>query len=252
MKFKIFPTFFSTRHLQFIIRTCKNIILRRKTYDAIVSIGPHCITASHLEHLGLRVGSYPFDWLRDLSVEKALYFIDTKFKDFLIKENLQPKEPPSCDNGLKYDLYQDKLHGIYFVHDFPKDRPFDIAFDMVKEKYDRRINRLLDRIERSKSILFLYSIWADANGKSILKLNKRELDCIQNFRRNRRGKKIDFVFISNIYEGRNKLIFIDEGIEIVEIGYNEAESHIWNLSQKNYKKAYSRFSISHRLRDLET
>ena len=46
-------------------------------------------------------------------------------------------------------------NGITFVHDFAHDRPA-ADFAAVQRKYDRRIKRLFDRMEKARSILFVH------------------------------------------------------------------------------------------------
>ena len=53
-------------------------------------------------------------------------------------------------------IYRNNLTGICFNHDFPQNLPLEESFIQVKQKYDRRINRLLEHIEKSKKVLVVY------------------------------------------------------------------------------------------------
>lgn len=65
---------------------------KNEKYDLICSLGGNCMAASQIRQRGLRVASLPFDWtfiVNDKPLYKLAEGFKNKFKDFLLKENLQ-------------------------------------------------------------------------------------------------------------------------------------------------------------------
>ena len=58
--------------------------------------------------------------------------------------------------GNPCDTYHNNFNGINFNHDFLKGVPLEKSYPSVREKYDRRIHRLLSGIESSSSVLIVY------------------------------------------------------------------------------------------------
>ena len=75
------------------------------------------------------------------------------FKDYFNQQDLvfypEWKEP-------KKNVYQNRRTQIIFPHDFPLDIPFETSYPDVKEKYNRRISRLIKNIENAKRVLIVY------------------------------------------------------------------------------------------------
>lgn len=115
-------------------------------FDYYVSLGASCPIAASMSKYGLRSFSAPFDWLITPSLKWVLYYLETDFNDFLLQENLE-----RYDEHSKH--FCDKKSGIKFIHD---NENFETEYDRLKDKYNRRINRF---INRSKSrICYLRSL----------------------------------------------------------------------------------------------
>lgn len=120
--------------------------------ELYISLGNNCISAIILSLLELRTFSFPFDWISGGPLDKNLDFILNEFKDFLNHQDLTyPKEQVKDSKHLR--VHNDRTD-TFFVHDFVNDSLPE--FHSVKEKYDRRCNRLL-RSCASKRVLFLYT-----------------------------------------------------------------------------------------------
>lgn len=65
-------------------------------------------------------------------------------------------KPTTGLRDLENDSYEDVNTGFYFYHDFKENVPFDIVFSGVKNKYERRIERLYKNIEKCKKVLFVW------------------------------------------------------------------------------------------------
>ncbi len=126
----------------------------KDTYDFVFSLGEACPCSETIRSLNLQNASYPFDWLYGGNIETRTNLLISGFKDFINKEDLelvgQRKNPLPCD------IYLNKKNNIVFNHDFAIDGNLDETYPQVKEKYDRRIKRLYERIDHANKILIMY------------------------------------------------------------------------------------------------
>jgi predicted secreted protein len=79
--------------------------------------------------------------------------LSNKFERYIDKKDLICL---GVDNGTKCDVYQNTFNNLIFNHDFPKNIPLDDTYQSVAQKYDRRIGRLLNFIEKKQKILAVY------------------------------------------------------------------------------------------------
>ncbi len=147
-------------------------------YDFVCSIGENCATAAYLKMCCLRDASYPFDWVAGMPMQLRVDMLLNGFQGFLEKENLVPEDfypfGQDKETGTPVKTYRDKYTNVIFVHDFTDPIPFDEAFPKVKAKYDRRITRLLKKIQDSKQILLISRQWKDPyDYKDVLKMQER-------------------------------------------------------------------------------
>lgn len=117
----------------------------RDKFDLVFSIGGNCVCAMFLNETRLRMASSPFDWLSGAPFEERIDTLCSRFRDFLGRENVVWHSPGQGDRGN--DVYRDAVHGYLFVHDFPRGKPIDESFPEVRAKYERRIARLLKRLD---------------------------------------------------------------------------------------------------------
>lgn len=135
--------------------------LRSLQNKKIISLGNACAPALHLRTLGIRTEAYPFDWI--ISHFDALYeALTSNFTYFLTDIKLRK------DGTGVYDYYN-----FQFVHDFPTintPKPnvlnsdfigastllsnWQDALSLVKEKYNRRINRFYTACQGKEQIFF--------------------------------------------------------------------------------------------------
>lgn len=107
-------------------------------YKNIISLGFFCSIAMDLEEYGFRNKSYPFDWLIT-DWEAVEYYLNNEFLNFFDKKFLSQRiENPN--------VFVNTLLGQKFYHDFDKKKNFDTQYDLVKDKYDRRIRNFLKDI----------------------------------------------------------------------------------------------------------
>lgn len=168
-----------------------------KPYNNYISLGYFCSIALDLEELGLRNGSYPFDWcITDFKGINSL--IKNDFNNLFKEDNLyQSQNKPSH--------YQNVEYKFFFFHDFKDDVSLSNQIQNVKSKYNRRIKRFYNDIqEPTLFIRYISSEKVNENGKSI------ELEYIEN--------NIDT--IRQLYKSFN----IDN--EVIFIGDNSIQSDV--------------------------
>ena len=163
----------------------------KQKYDIIYSLGRDCACAMYMKHAYLRACSGPFDWLTNADFETRIDLIINDFQDFLNAKDMMPLEKnPNTQNDDNCDYYQNKRNNFYFFHDFPVGVSFKKSFPAVKEKYERRIKRFYDNINKSNRVLFIwFSHYHTTSDAFLLKTSKR---ICKKF-----GKNIDFLIIEH-------------------------------------------------------
>jgi len=121
------------------------------SYDFIVGLGNFCQVSYQLRKNNLQILSYPLDWLKNGTWQSTLDLFRTDFKDFFNKEDLKFVESEDRLNNR----YDNVKTGFTFLHDF-EITTFDSKFEKSKNKYNRRIKRLLSDLESSPETLLVY------------------------------------------------------------------------------------------------
>jgi len=124
-----------------------------KKYDFVFGIGEACSCTQVLRTCNLQFASYPFDWLFGSDFTGRCNIIASGFDKFLEKDELEFSYE---ERSISCFAYRNKYNDITFNHDFSKNIPFDTMYEDVKNKYNRRINRLLENIDKANSILIVY------------------------------------------------------------------------------------------------
>ena len=139
----------------------EDLLLFKKKYDCIFSLGSACFCAEMLTKSNLRVFSSPFDWLNGGSFSQRMEFIYTNFEKFLNIEGLKKigerEYPESCD------IYLNEQTSVIFNHDFPKGLDLTEGYKIVKANFDRKNNRLIKKIQDAKNTLIVYMNDSDKN-----------------------------------------------------------------------------------------
>ena len=147
----------------------KKLLEYKYSNKILIPIGRKCNVANALRIYHLRKQAYPFDW-NVVPISIALELIENRFKDFLSEDNLIFLPPikgrplnkknelvTNNDGSILWTLMIPvicKKYNMLFSHDFSEKGINDLP--IVKEKYSRRISRLLKKIDKGEDILFLY------------------------------------------------------------------------------------------------
>ena len=126
-------------------------------FDLVFSIGEDCGCAMLLNAAGLRDMSSPFDWLTKATFATRIDLLCSRFEGFLEREDLQSLPKPTQGYvDQNNDYYANRRLDFYYYHDFAAGVPLDESYSLVKAKYDRRIARLLARLDRGGKVLMIW------------------------------------------------------------------------------------------------
>lgn len=112
----------------------------------LVSLGCSCGPKLSFKDIGRGAETLPFDWART-RVEALLTFLSTDFEGFF--DTACNKVQYSDENGTPWTAFRSAIHSFWH------DDPFVPA---MRERYTRRINRLLSIDARSSPVLFVRSV----------------------------------------------------------------------------------------------
>ena len=169
----------------------------KKKYDLIFSIGNSCACSVLLRRNKLQYASYPLDWVGLNPIHWKEHWLLTHFDQFLNKESLIISERPNLDDtDMNCEYCIDTKTECYFVHDFPIGIPLEKSFPSIEQKYQRRIDRLYQRIKKSKRTLL---DWYSLTGK----ITETELKKVQkNLSQYFYPTQIDLLIIENNKEAK--------------------------------------------------
>jgi hypothetical protein len=124
------------------------------SYDSIFSLGDLCLASIQLKKNSLRNFSGVLDWMASPSLPEVSRLLRNEFNGFLDRPSLRIIGYASQDQiCVSNDSYQ-----MVFNHDFGTDKntlQYIGSYDEVKEKYDRRIKRTLEKMKKDKRLLFV-------------------------------------------------------------------------------------------------
>lgn len=129
-------------------------MFRQKEYDLIMSIGTCCNCTEALKYLKIRKESCPFDWIFGSRLSKRIKVLQDRFENWF---NFEDFEYLRIED-TKY-IVRNNRTGLIYNHDFlTTNGTIKEQFESVKEKYNRRIKRLINTLdsEETTRILLVY------------------------------------------------------------------------------------------------
>lgn len=183
------------------------------SYDFVCSLGSDCGCAWHLGNNGLRLASYPFDWIVSVGpgIAGVAKHIAEGMSDFCRLDALK-----RCDNQPEergnppHDWYDDLKFGYIFAHDFPQDQDPAIAYPEVKAKYDRRIARFYKSMEASRSVLLVRWSWREYTSEDDV---RRAAEIL---RKRFPKTRIDFLIIRHVDRPDVASYVADDGLYFID------------------------------------
>lgn len=175
-------------------------------FERVISLGWFCSVALEIKRIGLRDGSYPFDWLLTHNFSKVLDIMNAEVDSIMFLKN---------EDMLQYEgdasKWYNKRYQISLFHDFDKYKKMISQLDMVNKKYQRRVKRLQECVDSTLYIRYV----KDQEEALYITANETRIDNIIK----KRNASNDIIYIAhpNLQEAMkqidNKVYFIenDEG-----------------------------------------
>lgn len=186
-----------------------------RQYDCIFSLGEACFVATFLKEQGLRLFSGPFDWVYGRTFEDRFAMLLNDFEHFFEKSDLLYRRSFKLWRG-EHDVYFNTRTKLAHIHDFDFHGDFEKEYPIVKEKYDRRIARLLERMRTSKRILIVYAEMAHEQSSAPSPQQFKELFAQS---QPKYQDKINVLYMKHnpsFHPGECKTVYVDERLCLVE------------------------------------
>lgn len=218
----------------------------KNRYDCIFSLGSACYCAELLTKARLRVFSSPFDWLCGGSFEYRANLICNDFSDFINPDDLEKigeREYPE-----NTDIYRNNYNEIVFNHDFPKGEEFSKNYQSVKDKYDKRINRLNEKLSNSKHSLIVFM----EHFEQCIPKDEEVISLIEKINNKFNKTNIDILYIKHNKEMKDnefKIFQVSRNAYIAEL-YNKKRDNDDLGNYKNCKKLLSKIKIRKSFKDM--
>ncbi len=185
-----------------------------RSFDVVYSIGLNCACARDLGRMGLRTQSGPFDWNWQVGFYERFDMMVSRFDSFIEKEDLYLFQDKNPESGARCDSYKNRRTGFLHSHDFPAGIPLDESYPEVREKYQRRINRMLSFLDNPDKRVLL--VWVgptpvDENNDTarVAEFCQRVIDCY--------GDHVHFLLIEgndDLTPGKIEYKRLNENVEL--------------------------------------
>ena len=125
-----------------------------RNYDLAFSLGFSCGCTQALREAGLQFASFPFDWVGSPGLLASVRMLAGRFRNWLEKADLELYDVRRAP--LFSRVYRNSHTRYGFPHDFPSDLEFDAAYEVCRQRYDRRIERLIGCLTPGRRVLAIY------------------------------------------------------------------------------------------------
>ena len=198
-------------------------------YDFIFSLGAACSCTQMLRKAQLQFASYPLDWLFGSDLAGRIDIVASRFERFLVSYVYS-------ERSISCDAYHNEFNDLTFNHDFESGKELKETYLAVKEKYDRRIKRLLDRIEAAQTVLGVFVETPDSGKSKYTAQDLREIHAkLNNAFPN---KRFDLLYISPDTE-------MGHGETVTELSEDGLD---WIITEYSYTKHNEPpYSVDHRV-----
>jgi len=172
--------------------------LPKRPYDLVVPMGIACSCSQILREAKLQLLSFPNDWAGpDIGsadekgdLGRRVDAICSGFAHWFDREDLSMLRELPEHNEVHYrNLRTQNIH----PHDFKCDKPFDAAYPVVRERYERRIARFMGLFRGAQRVLF---VRIDRPDQPVPTATEDILDARRRLCEAFPEKKIDFVHLT--------------------------------------------------------
>ncbi len=221
-----------------------------QTFDIIYSLGDSCAVALYMKQLCMRACSGPFDWLGGGDFKLRTNLLMNHFDGFLREEYLEP-----VTSGRFYDPDGAQPHArfvcqktrLFFIHDFKKNHPLSESFPAVKEKYDRRIARMLHSLKTKRTLLIWFSYDQVVSDEVVIEQSRKLHECY--------GENVHLLIVEHdaaAAPDEIRHVRLMDGVERYYLYAKEYDKY-GNLKTKGRKEfltlIFERYGLQHSIRD---
>ncbi|AUS28279.1 DUF1796 family putative cysteine peptidase [Paenibacillus polymyxa] len=124
-------------------------------YDAVFSLGGHCLPSIQLDKNGLRPYAGPLDWMISGNLSQISRLLNERFARFMDVESLRVT---GHDYGGHNFLVEDASYEVTAAHHFPVSQNTSeqlASYPTFKTTLDRRIARLLEKFALASRLLLV-------------------------------------------------------------------------------------------------
>jgi len=149
----------------------------KRKYDFVFSLGSACLCSQSLRNAGLQYASYPLDWVWGGNMRMRADLVVGGFDGWFEKRDFQLCPNPGA---FGHDAYVNRKTGMLFPHAYPKGVPIDESYPAVRERMDRQVARLYERLEKSGRVLIVW--FGDARDEE--RVSRADVEyCLRSFSR---------------------------------------------------------------------
>ena len=212
----------------------------RKKYDLYISFGAVCSCSTILRDSRLQFWSYPFDWIGGADVVYRANLVKNDFEGWLNAEDFRfigTREHPEPKNIF----FNDKTRIVY-NHDFKINTPLEDCIDDVREKYNRRIKRMNELINKADNVLFVYVDTPEVKSQIEYEKMEQALDILSQKYPNTNLNFLYFYCAKDIPFKSRKITKLSN--RITKIGFNYDKCNPENIQEVdlyNLLKLFSKF-----------
>ena len=124
-------------------------------FDFVFSLGAACSGTETLRAAGLQYASFPFDWLLGPGPADRVKMMAGEFSGWM--DSAEDFEEISNPDAFRHAPWRNRRTGYSYMHDFDQGVPLAEQLPAVREKYARRIDRLLKLVRRSRRVLVVWT-----------------------------------------------------------------------------------------------
>ncbi|WP_226001809.1 DUF1796 family putative cysteine peptidase [Paenibacillus sp. BJ-4] len=183
-------------------------------YDAIFSLGGHCLPSIQLDKNGLRPYAGPLDWMISGNLSQISRLLNTRFAGFMDYASLRVT---GHDYGGQNYMVEDASYDITAAHRFPVTENTSehlTSYPAFKTTLDRRITRLLEKFALASRLLL---VRVGGNREQVIELHDVLSQMITH----------DFRLLHVDYTGTEGVTELDWGLERV-VSVALPPEDIWN------------------------
>ena len=228
----------------------KKILLKKRKYEAVFSIGEACACATNLKLNCLRSFSGPFDWCYGANIKERVSYILNDFENFFNQDDLV-----CVGIDTNNMAYRNNRTFITYNHDFSKDGVFSEEYPTIFQKYQRRTQRMLSYLKSGKPVLLVYQSLPRIKYLNIPELNNEQniIESVQQL--SAKYPNVDLLYIRHNEELKDKEIVYKQPHSnlIIAECFNYVVNRVSidgnNCNPKNLKCIYSYIRVKNMIKN---